>query len=455
MFNYGRVAGAISLSKQLRLWWSWKLFFRHPQRTNRHSQGGRRHLGYSPECGMAAQLQKGAISFKRRVNTWGFLVFRSSGFTSKNMVPNKISWEVIRCASAKRTTCCVSRNLWSYAVSPPPATRGLRNAWQDPVDHRQIPPGGGQSYNCSTAQLLPMEWPQFQRLESNQFAVSLPSKESLMTKMFSFIPHLQQLRLKWKMHVHWSGCGRILQNEMCPPWMGLRASACFNRKVVNSRQIAKLSRRVKEVSGDFCKESTLIWNCTNPHGIWDSHWMLGNFCFTHHPKFEHLTWSATTSKQRLGRKSTAAMTCWKRESASAPRETFLHPTNGVGWTCWNYFCIFFCDSLQDFEAEQNWWTQKVDDEWMDHLRPPAFSNFMVFKSYRTTYRMCPPIVSTILLFPSAVMTNIMLFRKELEQQFGVGYCKWTAWLVGFVSTAVGEMTASKWQSIQLNQQNKH
>ena len=173
--------------------------------------------------------------------------------------------------------------------------------------------------------------PSSNSLESNMFAVSLPSKESLM----------QQHRLKWKMHVHWSGCGRILQNEMCPPWMWLSVSASVQPDWVT---------KAKEVS-TMCEESNLKWNCTNPHGIWDYHWMISNFCFTHHPKFEHLTWSATTSKQRLGRKSTAAMTCWKRESASAKK---THATNEVGWTCWNYFCILFCDSLQDFEVKQNW-----------------------------------------------------------------------------------------------------
>lgn len=64
-----------------------------------------------------------------------------------------------------------------------------------------------------------------------------------MTKMFPFIPRLQQHRLKWKMHVHWSGCGRILQNEMCPPWMWLSVSASVQPDwVAKAKRVSNLWR---------------------------------------------------------------------------------------------------------------------------------------------------------------------------------------------------------------------
>lgn len=154
-----------------------------------------------------------------------------------------------------------------------------------------------------------------------------------MTKMFPFIPRLQQHRLKWKMHVHWSGCGRILQNEMCPPWMWLSVSASVQPDwVTKAKEVSTMRDESTWYLGLSLNDKQLLLHSSSQ--VWASH-LIRHHQQTALGKKIHCSNDVLKTRERLSKKKT-------------------HEANEVGWTCWNYFCIFFCDSLHDFEVKQNW-----------------------------------------------------------------------------------------------------
>lgn len=195
-----------------------------------------------------------------------------------------------------------------------------------------------------------------------------------MTKMFPFIPRLQQHRLKWKMHVHWSGCGRILQNEMCPPWMWLSVSASVQPDwVTKAKEVSTMRDESTWYLGLSLNDKQLLLHSSSQ--VWASH-LIRHHQQTALGKKIHCSNDVLKTRERLSKKKLTKQMKWDELAGTISAS----------------FSATVCMTLKWNKTDKH--RKWMMSEWKYHLRPLAFSNFMVFKSYRTTYRVCPPIVSS-------------------------------------------------------------